>query len=293
MSSAALSPLPISSLLRQNILFLVGLFALLIPSYIELFDMIGDATDFAHAPIALAVIAWVGWQNRAVLWQPVVSPMPTTGWSLFTIGLLAYWLGRSQDILLLEIGSHMPILAGLLLALKGRQALAAMALPLVFMFFLIPLPAPLLEALTNPLKQQVSMVVEHVLYAAGYPIARSGVILTIGQYQLLVADACSGLKSMYSLTAIGILYIYLRGHAHFWHNLVLLSLLIPIAFVTNVLRVISLVLVTYYLGEESGLGYLHDFAAISEFLIALALLFCSDSILGMMFRYRHSSENKG
>jgi hypothetical protein len=76
---------------------------------------------------------------------------------------------------------------------------------------MIPLPGIIVDAVTGPLKQWISVIVVELLYGVGYPIARNGVILTIGQYQMLVADACSGLHSMYSLSALGTLVHVHRG----------------------------------------------------------------------------------
>ena len=97
------------------------------------------------------------------------------------------------------------MVAGALLLLKGPPALRVAWFAVFYMVFMIPLPGILVDAITGPLKQWVSVIVEGMLYAAGYPIARTGVTMTIGQYQLLVADACSGLNSMFSLSALGTL----------------------------------------------------------------------------------------
>jgi exosortase len=150
--------------------------------------------------------------------------------------------------------------------------------------FLVPLPGILIDALTGALKRNVSEVAEYLLYAAGYPIGRSGVTLMIGPYQLLVADACSGLHSLYSLTALGLLYMYLIKHASLWRNVLLGAAILPIAIGANIIRVIFLVLVTYHLGDEAGQGFLHGFAGIVLFLVALILLFVLDGALGLLWR---------
>src|SRR5213075_2953127 len=103
----------------------------------------------------------------------------------------AYMLGRPLDISVLEVGSLIPVSAGVLIAMRGTRALRALWFPLMFMLFLVPLPAVFVDSLTGPLKQHVSDIAERVLYAAHYPVGRSGVILTVGSYQMLVADACS------------------------------------------------------------------------------------------------------
>ncbi len=138
--------------------------------------------------------------------------------------------------------------------------------------------------MTNPLKQQVSMLTENILYALGYPIARNGVVLSIGPYQVLVADACSGLYSMFSLSALGLLYLYLLQYRSKLKNALLVISILPIAFCANLLRVLILVLVTYHLGDEAGQGFTHIFAGIILFVVALVLLFVLDGLLGLVLK---------
>jgi exosortase len=138
----------------------------------------------------------------------------------------------------------------------------------------------IIDPLTASLKQDVSEIVEQLLYRAGYPIARSGVVLSIGQYQLLVADACSGMHSVYSITALGLLYLYLMRHPQWWRNALLAASLIPLAIVANIVRVIILVLVTYHFGDAAGQGFVHGFTGIFLFIVALGLMFALDAALG-------------
>ncbi len=163
----------------------------------------------------------------------------------------------------------------------------AAAFPILFIAFMLPLPGPFVDALTGPLKQSVSWIAESILYSIGYPIARSGVTLSIGQYQLLVADACSGLNSMFSLAALGVLYLHLVQHASRWRNALILLSIVPIAFVANVIRVMILVLVTYHFGDEAGQGAIHGAAGMVLFAIALVLFFGLDALLGLVDR-RHN-----
>jgi exosortase len=136
------------------------------------------------------------------------------------------------------------------------------------------------QTVTMPLKMAVSWVAQTVLHAAGYPVARTGVIIAIEQYQLLVADACAGLTSMFTLEALGLMYMQLRRFAvSRRHDIMLALLLIPIAFVANVVRVMTLVLVTYYFGDAVGQGFAHGFAGVVLFAAAAVLLMVTDSVL--------------
>jgi exosortase len=131
-------------------------------------------------------------------------------------------------------------------------------------------------------------VASGILYAAGYPVGRSGVILTVGQYQLLVADACAGLNSMFTLEALGLLYMNLMQYTAPARNIALAVLIIPISFVANVIRVMILVLVTYHFGDEAGQGFVHGFAGMVLFLVALTLILFTDKLIGLFLARRAS-----
>jgi exosortase B len=186
-------------------------------------------------------------------------------------------------LVLFEVGSQIPVLLGAFLIISGLPLVRALWFPLFFLLFMVPLPGFLVDAVTGPLKGYVSALTEQILYFAGYPIARNGVVLTIGQYQLLVADACSGLHSMFSLSAMGLLYLYLMQRTSLARNLILIASILPIAFAANVIRVMILVLVTYHFGDEAGQGFVHDFAGILLFVVGLLFLFLLDGVLGFFF----------
>lgn len=269
----------------------LGLLVLYVPTYWMLAHGLWNTDDYAHGPIVLVVTLYLIWQQRSVFLDNASIRLPTrtetaSGWVLLAFGLLTYALGRSQDILLLEVGSQIPVILGALLVTLGMPAARALWFALFFLLFMIPLPGFVVDAATGPLKQYISVIAEQVLYAAGYPVARSGVMLTIGQYQLLVADACSGLHSMFSLSAMGLLYLYLMRHTSVARNLIIIAAILPIAFAANIVRVIVLILVTYHLGDEAGQGFLHGFAGIMLFVIGLLFLFALDGVLGFFFHDR-------
>lgn len=250
------------------------------PSFHDLFHGIWSTDENAHGPIVLAVSLWLLYTK----WNEVAdnleyAPAPALGWPLLLVALLLYALGRSQDILIFEIGSLIPLLAGLLLVFFGRSTLKKLWFPLFFMLFMIPLPGVLVDTITQPMKMAVSWAAEHLLYTLGYPIARTGVILVIGQYQLLVADACAGLHSLFTLEALGLLYLNLVKHDSLSRNVTLAILIVPISFCANVIRVIVLTLITFHFGDEAGQGFLHGFAGMVLFISALILIIGVDSML--------------
>jgi len=251
------------------------------PAYMELAGDLWQTDAQAHAPL-VGIIAW------GLLWRALtrLTNGKDDGWSMLALpglgaGMLLAYVGLTQGVHVLTIASQPLVLGGGIAWLYGRSGLRAAWFPLLFMVFMVPLPGVFIDAVTGELKTWISVITEEMLYAAGYPIARTGVMLTIGQYQLLVADACSGLHSMISLSALGTLYVRLIQPRDRVHTLILLVSLIPIAFAANLVRVVTLVLLTYYEGDAIA-RTLHDALGLSVFIIALLLLLGLDAALATL-----------
>ena len=261
------------------VLSLVGFAAMYLPLYWWAANGIWQTDEQGHGALILAVMLWLFWRLRQEIDATPVSPAPAWGWPTFTIGVLLYFVGRVFDIAIFEFGSQPLVVAGILLLLKGWPAVRLAWFPLFYFIFMIPLPSVVVDAITGPLKQWISVIVVEVLYEVGYPISRNGVVISIGQYQMLVADACSGLHSMYSLSALGTLFMYIMRRRSKVHNVVMLASILPIAFAANIVRVIVLVLITYHFGDEAGQGFLHGTAGMVLMLVALVFFFALDAAL--------------
>jgi len=260
-------------------LAIVGFVGIFAPVYWHAASGLWQSDEQAHGPIVLIAVAWLLWRRRRVIGPQVPQPAAAPGWACVAVGALMYVVGRSQDATLFELGAQIPMAAGMILLLAGPEALQAARFPLGYAAFALPLPAAAVDALTGPLKQWISAIAEDVLYAAGYPIARTGVILIIGPYQLLVADACSGLHSIFSLSALGLLFMHLAKRPGMLHNAIMVASILPIAFAANAIRVMTLVLVTYHLGDRAAQSFLHGLASIVLFSVAMLLFFALDAAL--------------
>lgn len=268
----------------ELVMLAVGMLVMYIPTYITLDQTIWNVVGQGHGPVMLALTLWLGWQRWPTLMALPNRAATASGTLLLVFGALLYIIGHSQDLISFETASQIPLLAGLFLLYKGGAGLKVMWFPLFFLLFIVPLPGSVVDAVTAPLKAGVSYVAEWALHVAGYPIGRSGVTLTIGQYQLLVADACAGINSIFALEAIGVFYLSVASHTNRMRNIVLAALIVPISFISNTMRVIVLVLVTYYFGDEAGQGFVHGFAGILLFMMATFLTIGVDTILGKFFK---------
>ena len=266
-------------------LLLAALLFMFVPTFIDVARTFWQNERGTAGPLILAICAWLIWGKRdALMALPQTHARPLGASGLLAFGLVCYVIGRSQALHVLEVGSLIPVCAAIIMALRGTQGLRIMWFALFFLLFVIPLPGSLLDAILVPLKQQVSAVSESIMYALGFPVARSGVVISIGQYQLLIADACSGLSSMISLTGIGLVYVYMARNSGIWHNALLLLAVLPIAFVANIVRVCLLMWVTYAYGESAGQNF-HDQAGYLEIVLAFALFFGLDALINLIRKW--------
>jgi exosortase B len=255
---------------------LAGLAAVYVPTFVDLARGAWREEAHAHGPLVLLVSAALLWRGRAAL-DGRAGRAPLAGGGLALFGLALWLLGRTQSLVLFEAGSLLPVAAGLVLMAGGLAALRRLAFPLAFLAFYVPLPGFIVDGATAPLKEMVSGSVAQVLAAFGYAVERSGVVLAVGGRELLVADACSGLNSLVSLLAMGLLYGHLR-RARPARMALLAAAVVPIAIAANVARVLALVLITVHAGPEAAQGWVHDALGLSVFVLALLMLLALDRL---------------
>lgn len=257
-----------------------GLLALFGPTWWDLLFGIWVSYSQGHEPLVLAAALFLAWRRREA-WSnlPARQGLTWPGAALLALGLALYYLGRTQQLIRVEFLSQWLVIGALILHLRGGAGLRVLALPMAFALFAVPLPYGLVLALTGPLKSAVSVLTVEGLQSLGYPVGRSGVVITIGQYQLLVAEACAGLQTMFALEAVGLFYTQLMNYTSWQRNVLMGVLVVPVAFGANVVRTATLVLVTYYFGDDVGQGFVHGFAGILLFAVALLFIHALDRVL--------------
>jgi len=262
------------------------------------------AVAFAGPPLAaLARVVWSteqGAQGPIILmtglWLLVIEAVPVLRAGVSRPGrrgLVAAWLAVSVvpyamasmlGVVWLQWAATYSALIAVGYAYVGGETLKRLWFPLFYLLFLIPPPYSVMLALTRALKLWISSAAVEILTLFGYRVASSGTTLFIDQYELLVAAACAGMNSLFSLLAIGLFYIYLRHRSDWRYALVLAVLVIPVAIAANLLRVILLLLITKYLGNRVAQGILHEAAGLTMFMLALVLLIAIDAALDPLRR---------
>jgi exosortase B len=270
-----------SNAIMPLLLILAGLLAVYLPTFVDLFNGLWRDDRNAHGPIVFIVSIWFFYYQAKKFSKTniAIAPSPYIGWPLLILGALLYIVGRSQTLYLFEVGSLLFVILGIVLIFWGFKTAKYFWFAFFFMLFMVPLPASIVDAVTQPMKIAVSYVAEYALYQFNYPVARDGVIISIGPYQLLVADACAGLNSLFTLEALGLLYMNVMRHESLFRNALLAILIVPISFVSNVTRVVVLALITFHWGAVAGQGFLHEFSGMVLFVTALLLIIGVDSVL--------------
>ena len=268
---------------RNSLLFFFAFLILYLPSYVYSYRVSWQQEGQGHAIIVLIIVYYLLVTKLPAL-QHIQSrlsvPEKLLGGFFFCSGLLAYIVGHSQHIILIELGSQVPVLLGTLWLLFGFKQSRPFLFPAFFILFMLPIPQVVLSAVTLPMKIAVSTAAEWITYhTSDIPVAREGVLLFVGQYRLFVADACAGMHTLISLEALGLLYLNLVHSTSLIRNSLLAILIVPISFSANVIRVVILIFITYYLGDELAQSYLHEFAGFVLFAIALFFIITFDSLI--------------
>jgi exosortase len=260
----------------------VGLAALIGPSLASLADQTWSREFGAYGPIVLVTGLWLLWRQAPSMRAEGTPGNPWLTGAIIAAALVAYVIGRAFQFITLEVAGVYGVFLAIAQSYVGTRAIARNWFPFLYLAFVIPPPSSILADITAPLKQLVSHMATDWLAVFGLPVARQGVTIFVAQYQLLVEDACSGMNSLVGLIAVSLLYIYLTRGSSLVYSLILLLFVIPIAIIANIIRIMVLILLTYFGGNEIAQGYLHFTAGMILFATALVCVFGLDQLLGLV-----------
>lgn len=257
----------------------LGIIVIAAPTLLYVSETSWSTEQGGHGPIVLMTGLWLFYRlwprgvavaQNPPLWRVV---------ALLALLLPSYIFARVTQIVELEGYLMYACLLTALYSAVGGATMRRLWFPLFYLAFIFPPPDTVVAAITIPLKMGLSQFAITILQQFGYPIGGEGVTIFIGQYQLLVAAACSGLNSIIALTAISLFYIYIRHQAEWGYALLLIFVSVPVALIANFVRVICLILLTYYAGEATAQGFLHNFAGTLMFMVAVVAIFAIDAVL--------------
>ena len=258
---------------------ILGALIFTLPGLVALGRGMWSTEQGAHGPIILCTGLWLLWRetsgspaelSRRRTALAIAAIVPLGGIAVFASIIGKLWVQWGATYAALVV-----VYAALFGALGARRAW----FPLFYLGFLVPPPPGIIVPLTRALKLGIAEAAVGVLSLLGYQVAAVGASLYVDSYEIVVAAACSGMNSLISLLAVGLLYVFLRHRADWRYALFLAIVTVPVAIVANFGRVILLLLVTHYFGDEAAQGLLHDATGLTTFCLALGTLLLIDLLV--------------
>src|SRR5579885_985705 len=239
------------------------------PILFHLVEQWSTDEDVGHGFFVPAVAGYIAWTRREQLQNLTLQP---ARWGIVVMlwGALQGYIGWLGAELFLQRSAILISLVGLLLVLGGAPLIKALAFPLALLPFMIPFPAVIYNQITFPLQLFASQVAEIVLGWVGIPVLRDGNVLELASQKLSVVEACSGIRSLMSLTFLSLVYAYFFDKK-VWMRWALLIGTIPIAILANSFRV-TITGILSEIDTDLARGFFHTLEGWVVFLIAGALL---------------------
>jgi exosortase len=265
---------------------IVGIAAVVLPTMTGIAKVSWSTEQGAHGPIVLAIGAWL----IARRWRDLTAGVTLNqgnawaGGLVIAAALLGYLAARVIGSIVIESAMMYLALVAALYLFVGFAAMRNAWFPIAYLLFVLPPPGSWVAAATQPLRLQISQYAVDVLAFAGYSVARSGLLIYVDQYVLEVKAACGGLNSIISLTAIGLFYAYIMHNANVRYTVLLFFVTVAMAVAANFVRVLVLVLITHYLGDRAAQGFLHEFAGLMMFSVAMGGVLLFDRLAGPIRR---------
>lgn len=251
------------------------------PTFLHLYRVKWEAIDYTHAYFILPVTLFLVWRKRNEIKNTIQTTKPEgniIGLVPLVLGILMFIFGWRQVYYLISVLSLIPLLTGLIIYLYGTKVLKILWFPIFYLLLLAPPPLGVLDSITLPMRYAISNATEVILRFAKYPITREGLMLTIGYNDIFMGQPCSGFRSLITLLSLGIVYVNISKISA-GGKLLLTAFIVPFALLGNLIRVITLCLITFYFGEEAGQGFFHNFSGIVMFIITILGLMGTESLL--------------
>ncbi len=227
--------------------------------------------NFSHGFLIPPIALYMVWVNKHRLAK--LTPKPSNqGLVVIVLGMLIHLAGHAGAELFLMRFSMIVTLAGIIIFLLGWQFLKAMAIPLVYLIMMIPIPGILWNKIAFPLQLFAAKLSGELIQIIQIPVFREGNILHLSNTSLEVVDACSGLRSLTSLIALTSIFAYLAPFTILKKWILFLSA-VPIAVVVNVIRLTITAAMAYHISPDTAHGFLHDMSGLIIFGGALALVY--------------------
>ncbi len=259
--------------------------ALYSPIIYQLYTQRWETIDYTHAYFILPLSLFFAWRRlkkgdvpRLKAGGQALGDTPFYSFILILLGLFMFIFGWRMDYLFISTLSLIPLLYGLVIYLYGAKTAKALSFPILYLLLMVPPPLGVLDAITMPMRHGVSVISADILKFFHYPIHREGLTIYLGSHEIFMGAPCSGFRSLITMLSLGMAYVYvIKGG--FLKKSILVAAIIPLALFGNLIRVITLCLLTYHAGEKVAQGFLHYFSGGVIFVIMIIGLLALEAIL--------------
>ena len=204
--------------------------------------------DFSHGFLIPAAVGWMVWTKRGALVGSALDGAPL-GLLVVLVGLALHVFGSVGSEFFTSRVAVIVTIVGLTLYLLGWEVTRRLSVPLAYLMFMIPIPAIIWNQISFPLQLLASSFAANCVALIGIPILREGNVLHLATTKLEVVNACSGLRSLMSLSALSCVMAYLSSLSRTGKWILFLAA-IPIAIVANVIRLVSTAVMVHYFGQS-------------------------------------------
>jgi len=267
--------------------------------------------NYSHGLLIPFIIGYILWSQRAKFAS--VSPRPSMMWGGVAVGfaLLALWAGVAGAELYTQRMSLILLLAGTVTYLWGFQLLRLLFVPLILLFLAIPVPAIIFNKIAFPLQLFASRCAVWSMSLLGIPVLRQGNVIELKPLnsfetkKLEVVEACSGIRSLMTLITLAVVFAYFTyprinnnerqgfvswlGSYGFWRSAIIVASAVPIAILTNALRVSGTGVLAHYYGTQVADGFFHEFSGWVIYIVAFLMLF---AVAWAVDRFRPATHSK-
>ncbi len=238
--------------------------------------------NYSHGFLVPIISGYLIWKKRQEL-SEIEKSTQNSGLILIVVGILLFILGNAASEYFTVRFSLVVILFGLVFYYYGNGIIRRTWFEIIFLIFMIPIPYVIYFSATFPMQLLASKVTVFLLDGLGMSVIRQGNIIHLADQSLEVAEACSGLRSLISLLALGAIYSYLT-QKRFTGKIILFLSTIPITMVGNIFRVFLTSIIVYTSEIDITAEPTHSIMGASVFAVAFTLLLITGTILKKVFK---------
>jgi len=262
----------------SEITIAIAILLVYLPSFLWMWDRwFAKDSYYSHGILVPFISGYLIWLKRKELAR---IPRESSPWGMWfiTSGIFVYVVSSVFRVYFSSLFSLLLVMAGVILCLYGSKILRAVLFPVLFLFFMMPLPLVTIVYISFKMKLLAAQIAQIVLQNMGFMAVREGSIIRMPHASVIVEDVCSGLRSLISLIALASVFAYwMKGKAA--KKIFIALCAIPIAIATNVCRIVFLSFVSEVWGQQYAAGFIHDLSGFLVFALAFVMLYVLEKLI--------------